>query len=84
MFKKDIQELGAVIKELSYQDIYDISNDAKNSSLQFRHHARDFIIGSHALLNKSKLITFNLKHFEWLGTENIMSPDDLVLRIEAE
>lgn len=84
LFKKDISALGAKVNDLSYQDIFDISNNAKKSPLQFRHHARDFIIGSHALLNESKLITFNLNHFEWLGKKNVLSPDDLVLLVETE
>ncbi len=84
LFKKDIDALGAVVNDLSYQDIFDISNNAKISPLQFRHHARDFMIGSHALENKSKLITFNINHFEWLGKKNVLSPDDLVLLVETE
>ena len=84
LFKKDIDALGAVVNDLSYQDIFDISNNAKISPLQFRHHARDFMIGSQALKNKSKLITFNLNHFEWLGKKNVLSPDDLVLLVETE
>ncbi len=42
------------------------------------------MIGSHALENKSKLITFNINHFEWLGKKNVLSPDDLVLLVETE
>ena len=84
LFKRDIDALGAIVSDLSYQDIFEISNNAKKSPLKFRHHARDFIIGSHALLNKSKLITFNLNHFEWLGKKNVLSPDNLVLLIETE
>ena len=84
LFKKDINALGAIVNDLSYQNIFDISDNAKKSPLQFRHHARDFIIGSHALLNKSKLITFNLNHFEWLGKKNVLSPEDLVLLVETE
>lgn len=84
LFKKDIVALGAVVNDLSYQHIFDISNNAKISPLQFRYHARDFMIGSHALVTKSKLITFNLNHFEWLGKENVLSPDDLVLLVETQ
>jgi len=42
------------------------------------------MIGSHALLNNTKLITFNLDHFKWLGKGNVLYPDDLVLLVEAD
>ncbi|MHA1236345.1 MAG: type II toxin-antitoxin system VapC family toxin [Candidatus Hodarchaeales archaeon] len=84
LFKKDINAFGAIVTDLSYQDIFDISKNAKESSLKFKHHARDFMIGSHALLNNTKLITFNLDHFKWLGKGNVLYPDDLVLLVEAD
>lgn len=84
LFKKDIKALGAIVNDLSYQKIFDISKNAKESALTFRHHARDFMIGTHALINKSMLITFNLNHFKWLGEKNVLSPDDLVLLVEKE
>ncbi len=83
LFKKDIEALGAEINDLTYQNIFHISKNAKYSALPFRHHARDFIIGTHAQVHKSKLITFNKTHFTWLGEENILSPDELVVLIEA-
>ncbi len=84
LFKKDMQALGAVINELAYSAIFSISKNAKKSVLPVRHHARDFIIGTQALKMKSKLVTFNTNHFEWLGEENLISPDELVLVIESE
>ncbi|UCE14537.1 MAG: hypothetical protein JSV04_05000 [Candidatus Heimdallarchaeota archaeon] len=83
LFKKDMEALGAVINELTYQDIFHISRNAKNSALPFRHHARDFIIGTHAHIHESKLITFNKTHFDWLGQENILNPDEFVVLLET-
>ena len=47
----------------------------------FKHHARDYVIGSTAQFKKSILITYNLKHFQWL-TElgvDVMTPEELIL-----
>jgi predicted nucleic acid-binding protein len=82
LFKKDIEALGATINDLAYQNIFYISKNAKNSALPFRHHARDFIIGTHAQFHKAKLITFNKTHFDWLGQENVLSPDELVMVLD--
>ncbi|MHA1519876.1 MAG: type II toxin-antitoxin system VapC family toxin [Promethearchaeota archaeon] len=78
-FKKDIKALQAHIVPFVHDEIYKISSNAKKSSLRFKHHARDFIIGTHAQLQESLLITKNLKHFEWLGPTKAMTPDDFVI-----
>ncbi|MHA1996309.1 MAG: type II toxin-antitoxin system VapC family toxin [Candidatus Hodarchaeales archaeon] len=83
LFKKDMNALGAIVNDLTYQEIFAISKNAKKSTLQFRHHARDFMIGTQALKVKSTLITFNLHHFKWLGEEHLASPDELVLFMES-
>ncbi len=82
LFEKDLQELNAQVLELSLEDIYKISASAQTTNLPFKHHARDFIIGTHAIDSQSVLITYNLKHFGWLKPGNLLSPDLLVLTIE--
>lgn len=36
----------------------------------FRHHARDYVIGTTALENKATLITYNLDDFRWVREED--------------
>ena len=62
-FNKDLSKFNPVYQELSISDIDSITDDAINSKLKFKHHAREIIIGSHALKKDSTLITLNVKHF---------------------
>jgi predicted nucleic acid-binding protein len=38
----------------------------------FKHHARDYIIGTTALENKATLITYNVDDFRWVAEEGGM------------
>ena len=78
-FEKDLAALQAQIVPFVKNEIYQISQNAKDSSLRFKHHARDFIIGTHAQIQNSILITNNLKHFEWMGPNQAMTPDNFVI-----
>jgi predicted nucleic acid-binding protein len=78
-FNKDIKALQAQIVPFVQEEIFQISKNAKKSSLRFKHHARDFIIGTHAQLNNSILVTQNLKHFEWMEANQTITPDNLVI-----
>ncbi|KKK65194.1 hypothetical protein LCGC14_2976610, partial [marine sediment metagenome] len=75
------QALNIKIQNLTTKEIYDISTNAKSSTLPFKHHARDFIIGTQALLTQNILITYNIKHFTWMGKDHYLTPDELVLKI---
>jgi len=46
----------------------------------FRHHARDYVIGATAMMEKATLITQNTQHFGWLTKEGITvrTPEDFV------
>ncbi len=82
LFNKDIQGLNAILLDLTSEEIYKISALTKKSNLRFKHHARDFIIGTQALIDKAILITSNHRHFDWMGKENVLSPDSLVTKVE--
>ena len=79
LFDKDLEAIKARIMLLKPEDIYEITNNAKKSKLQFKLHAIDIIIGIQALLSNSTLITYNLRHFKWMGSKNILTPEQLVL-----
>jgi len=83
LFEKDLEALGATIHDFNFSKIYQISANAKKAILPFKHHARDFIIVTQAIMRQSKLITFNLKHFGWLGKDNVLAPEDLVIALEC-
>lgn len=78
-FDYDISKLNAEIHDLTFPEIDMISDNAIKSNIKFKHHARDIIIGSHALHYNCILVTENAKDFQWMK-ENILSPDELVLR----
>ncbi len=83
-FQEDISALHAQIVPFVSDHICPISTNAKNSRLRFKHHARDFIIGTHAQLKESILITHNLKHFPWINADHMMTPDDFVLKFSTD
>jgi predicted nucleic acid-binding protein len=84
LFERDLEALNAIVQDLTLTQIYEISANAKRATLPFKHHARDFIIGTQTILSQSTLITFNLRHFDWLEEEKVLSPDELVLKVEND
>lgn len=42
----------------------------------FKENAHDYTIGATALILDAKLVTNNVKHFQWM--DNVISPDDLM------
>lgn len=55
-----------------------MENIRKNPHFKFRHHARDFVIGTIAQYKGTILVTNNDRHFKWLKTP-IMSPEKYLL-----
>lgn len=81
-FELDMKSIGASIDGLQIEDIFTTSNSAKHSDLRFKHHARDFIIGTHAIENSTALLTYNIKHFNWITKVDVMTPDQFVLLVD--
>ncbi len=83
---KDLQDellkLRASIRDIN-QEVADKATDnalKHGREFPFRHHARDYIIGSTAQLEKATLITYKIHHFEWLTKEavRVKTPEDFV------
>jgi tRNA(fMet)-specific endonuclease VapC len=79
--KLDLNSFNATINELQYNTIFKISENAKRGKLRFKHHARDYIIGTQAELEGTVLITYNLKHFEWLSEIQVVTPEEFIMMI---
>ena len=70
-FDEELENLGIDVTELS-QDLADktTANALKHRKTSpFKHHARDYVIGTSALECKATLITYNLDDFEWVTEE---------------
>ena len=71
----------------SVQDESLASSTVKNAvkfgkKFPFKHHARDYVIGTMAQLKKATLVTYNLEHFTWLKNLeiNVIAPEELILK----
>ncbi|MFX0206180.1 MAG: hypothetical protein ACFFDT_09345 [Candidatus Hodarchaeota archaeon] len=53
-----------------------MSNIRSNPNFLFRHHARDFLIGTIVQQKASLLITNNKRHFTWLPSQQVVSPEE--------
>ena len=70
-FDEELASLGVSITELS-QNLADktTANALKHrKAFPFKHHARDYVIGTSALESKATLITYNLDDYRWIEEE---------------
>jgi predicted nucleic acid-binding protein len=68
---QELQSLAISVLELS-QDLADktTANALRHrKSFPFKHHARDYVIGTSALESRATLITYNLDDFNWVKEE---------------
>jgi len=78
-FDAELNDLQAKI-DLLDEKIGDVISSIvvkKDKSFPFRVHARDYFIGAIADYNKTNLVTYNVKHFDWLQNK-VMTPEELV------
>ena len=78
-FSAELNDLHAKI-DLIDEKIGDLLSSIvvqKDKSFPFKIHARDYFIGVTADYNKTNLITYNIKHFDWLQIK-AMTPEELV------
>jgi len=78
----ELRKLKASIKNLD-EELADSATDAAlryGKEFPFRHHARDYIVGITAQMEKAALITRNKQHFGWLLKEGVAvkTPEDFV------
>ncbi len=70
-FDEELKNLGISVTELS-RDLADrvTANALRHGRMfPFKHHARDYIIGTSALESRARLISYNLDDFKWVGEE---------------
>ncbi len=82
-FMDDLKKLKVEVVDLNESlALLIVKNAAKyGKEFPFKHHARDYVIGTTAQLKKATLITYNLNHFKWLKDlgVNVMTPEELIL-----
>ena len=73
----DLMRLKTKITSLNVDDVNDLlSNVRASPEFPFKHHARDFLIGTLSKKNTSILITYNKRHFGWLSPKLVLSPEE--------
>ena len=70
-FDEELESLGMDVTKLSQEMADKITGNAlkHRKTFPFKHHARDYVIGTSALENKATLITYNLDDFKWVTEE---------------
>ncbi len=80
-FLEDIQKFNGTFldwKSIVIKNV--LINAIKNkSTMPFRHHIRDFLIGTQCETLKIALISYNKKHFQWLiKTVSVLTPEEFI------
>jgi len=81
-FLKEIQKINGIFLEWDSVILLDVLKNAlnKKASLPFRHHFRDFMIGTQCENTGLDLISYNKKHFTWLKRISIQTPEEFILK----
>jgi predicted nucleic acid-binding protein len=82
-FKNDIRDFGGKFLDLNSQIAIDTAINAKKTKISFKHHARDFVIGTTSLSKNAILITYNIKDFIWMPKDKFYNPESLFERYKA-
>ena len=79
-FKSDISKFNAISIEWNSKNTPKLLKFAKKnkSTLPFKHHFRDFMIGTECAAYKLDLITNNSKHFQWIPNITIYTPEQFI------
>ena len=80
-FTYDLNKINAKVISLDINLAQSTANKAIKSMLSFKHHARDFIIGSTAISNEAILLTYNKRHFLWMPEGKVKNPEEFVEQI---
>ncbi len=85
-FQSDISKFKAISIEWSSKNIPKLLKFAKKnkSTLPFKHHFRDFMIGTECAALKLDLITNNSKHFQWIPNIAIFTPEQFIQKSIVE
>jgi predicted nucleic acid-binding protein len=70
-FDNELAEAGIAVIELTESLADRVTANAlkHRKAFPFKHHARDYVIGTTALENEATLITYNLDDFKWVQDE---------------
>ncbi|MHA1971731.1 MAG: type II toxin-antitoxin system VapC family toxin [Candidatus Hodarchaeales archaeon] len=78
-FNNDLQDLSASVYSLDKALANKVVKKAIKCTLPFKHHARDFIIGTTALERGAVLLTYNVKRFKsWMPKASVFTPEDFL------
>lgn len=85
-FQSDISKFKAISIEWSSKNTPKLLKFAKKnkSALPFKHHFRDFMIGTECSALKLDLITNNSKHFQWIPNIKIYTPEQFIQKLIVE
>ena len=80
-FLKEIQKFNGIFLEWDSVVLLEVLKNALNNkeTLPFRHHFRDFMIGTQCENTGLDLISYNKNHFKWLKRISIQTPEEFVL-----
>lgn len=76
---KDLRKINTEIIEFPIEFVDSLMKNIRmNPSFPFRHHARDFIIGTIVKKKETLLLTNNKKHFSWLPQGSVLTPAEFL------
>lgn len=77
----EIKKLNGKILDWDSVITQDVLKNAINNrkKLPFRHHFRDFIIGTQCEKTGFNLISYNKTHFDWVKNITILTPEEFIL-----
>ncbi|MCK4780447.1 MAG: type II toxin-antitoxin system VapC family toxin [Candidatus Lokiarchaeota archaeon] len=80
-FLIEIQKFNGVFLEWDSVVLLDVIKNviANKKTLPFRHHFRDFLIGTQCEKTGFNLISYNKNHFLWLKRISIQTPEEFIL-----
>ncbi|WP_457559682.1 type II toxin-antitoxin system VapC family toxin [Candidatus Harpocratesius sp.] len=82
-FQNDISKFNAISIEWNSKNIPKLLKFVKKnkSTLPFKHHFRDFMIGTECEALKLDLITNNSKHFQWIPSITIYTSEQFIQKL---
>ncbi len=83
--RADLLKINATISEIDTNVAEKtVSQAIKIQNLPFRHHFRDFLIGITSLNRDAIIITNNIRHFTWMPSDKILTPNRLIISITIQ
>jgi len=81
-FLKEMQKINGYFLEWDSVILLEVIKNALNNktTLPFRHHFRDFMIGTQCENIGIDLISYNINHFTWLKHILIQTPEEFILK----